>query len=37
MICMCDICGRFFDTDYEEGTIDGGVTYCERCAIEIEK
>ena len=34
MICICDICGRTFDTDYNVGTMVDGVTYCEECALE---
>lgn len=37
MICICDICGKFFDTDEEMGTIEDGITYCENCAVDNEK
>ena len=32
MILHCDICGKFFDTDYEIGDEVNGVCFCENCA-----
>ena len=38
MIEHCDICGKFFDSDYEVGTYKNGLTYCEDCSTEkLEK
>ena len=34
MIAHCDICGKYFDTDYEIGDEINGVCFCEDCRIK---
>ncbi len=33
MIVRC-VCGKVFDTDFEEGAEIDGIIYCEKCLIE---